>query len=172
MWTQESGNTKRAVPHYINEFADAERPLVFAVFAGSERAGAAAKPGGRAAVRLTCIDRAIIKMYFRGRRADETKFRAVRRQSHRQLREQWLPGWQLPSKLRVDRLSRELECKLSVIESGYARVIVNGEILLIDVNTRRVFDVMQAVDGEMSHAECEFHRGSRRPDPHIRKCGQ
>jgi hypothetical protein len=112
-----------------------------------------AMPGGPAgagvAIRMTCVDRAVIKIHFRTRRSDETNGRSGSHRRRRQLCGHWLPGWRLPFKLRVERLPAELESKLSALEPGYTRVQVNGDVLLIDASTRRVFDVMQNVDAMM-----------------------
>ena len=112
-----------------------------------------AMPGSTAsagmAIRMTCVDRAIIKIHFRTRRGDETKCCAGAHRRRRQLCGHWLAGWKLPFKLRVDRLPAELESKLSVIGPGYSRVQVSGDVLLIDGSTRRIFDVVQNVDAMM-----------------------
>jgi hypothetical protein len=101
------------------------------------------------AIRMTCVDRAIIAIHFRMRHGDETKSHAGSHRRRRQLCGHWLAGWRLPFKLWVERLPAELESKLSVIGPGYSRVQVNGDVLLIDGSTRRVFDVIQNVDAMM-----------------------
>jgi hypothetical protein len=134
----------RTAPSRLSNFApSAERVSI----AGAEHAGVSAKPAGEgAAVRMTCMDRAIINIHFRGFHRVSS---SVRTENHRLLRRlcgQWLPGWRLPAKLRAEPLPAELERKLSVLNPGYSRVQVNCDVLLIEATTRRVVDVLQNVD--------------------------
>ena len=51
----------------------------------------------------------------------------------------------LPPGLQRDPLPRELEAQLSTLPSGYVRVRVGGDIVLLDGHTRVVFDVIYGV---------------------------
>jgi hypothetical protein len=99
-----------------------------------------------AMVRMTCIDRAIINIYFHAGACAARTVRASGHRAHHQLFSQWLPGWRLPRKLRLETLPAELERKLSAIGPYYKRVRINCDVLLIEDATRRVVDVMHNVD--------------------------
>jgi hypothetical protein len=100
------------------------------------------------AVRITCLDRAIIRQHF-------AEHRSARAEG--QVRE---PGSvhrheaALSSRLRTKLLPCALELKLSALAAGYQRVLVDGDVLLIETATRRFVDAMRntgvAHSGELS----------------------
>ena len=79
--------------------------------------------------RITSIDRAIIRDYFNQYYLDEpvqpASMKALFPESHRQL------------------LPKELECRLSVPFPGLERILVGGDVLLVETASREIVDVMR-----------------------------
>jgi hypothetical protein len=147
MRTQEPDLIARAFPYAVSldaiKVATSEN---FSAKADFEFDRMSARPvRNRAMVRMTCIDRAIINIYFHEGACAARTVRARGHGVHHQLFSQWLPGWRLPRKLRLETLPAELERKLSAIGPYYKRVRVNCDVLLIEDATRRVVDAMHNV---------------------------
>ena len=95
--------------------------------------------GGRAnALRITAIDRAIIRDHYRaqpGFRAQRSFVAAGK----------WMRGRKLSMRAHSHALGDELETKLHPLPEGYARILAGNDVLLIDIATRRIIDVMRNV---------------------------
>jgi hypothetical protein len=128
-----------------------------------QRAGPAPNPNAEnkevsgigSSVRINCVDRAIVRIFYEGCCREPTQ------RPRRQLSGQWLSGWKLPSKLRTEPLPAELEGKLSVLDARYTRVVVNCDVLLIEAATRRVVDVMQNANAVTARAASRQRCASR-----------
>jgi hypothetical protein len=163
MHTQEAGNIAcallRVVPNRVKDFVVRAEPVAFS---DAEKKEASAKPmGSVSGVRMNCVDRAIIRIHFQECRHEPNTTGAEPYRSRRQLSGQWLTGWKLPSKLRTEPLPAELECKLSALNPDYKRVVVNGDVLLIEAATRRVVDVMQNANAVMAREASRQRRASQ-----------
>ena len=88
-------------------------------------------------IRITHIDRAIIRGYLH-------EYHFVLKPSP-ELRMPRMPGSKLPSRLRTQSLPAELERKLSAMPTGYERVLVDGDVLVVEPATREIVDVMRNV---------------------------
>ena len=95
-------------------------------------------------VRITYIDRAIIRGYFGDHgypcvmEPAENKALLPGVQEHWRTTATWLPPglWKM-------QLPVELERKLSALPAGYARVLVDNDVLLVDTARRTIVDAMQ-----------------------------
>lgn len=112
------------------------------------------------AVRITCLDRAIIRQHFAEHRAGQGE------EPTRATYGSWLHYARLPSRLQTKRLPCKLELKLSALTAGYQRVLVDGDVLLIETGTRRFVDAMHnasaghgADTGRQSHTDTMLHAG-------------
>ena len=79
--------------------------------------------------RITYVDRAIIRDYF-----SQHAHRPTRRPTDMTTLRSAPP--------RSLSLPHELECKLSVLPAGYARILSGGTVLLIETATRAIVEVM------------------------------
>ncbi len=79
--------------------------------------------------RITCVDRAVIRDYFHQHDLDEV----VRPGSMKAL----------ISEFRKNLLPDELECRLSPPFPGHERMVVGGDVLLVETATREIVDVMR-----------------------------
>jgi hypothetical protein len=102
------------------------------------------------ALRITQVDRAIIRSYLHERclalAAVGTRDRPQRSIWQRPL----MPGGILSSKVRAQSLPAELECRLSAVPADYERVLVDHNVLLVKTATRKIVSVMRnacATDG-------------------------
>lgn len=86
-------------------------------------------------LRITHIDRAIIRGYLH-------EYNFVLKPSP-ELRVPRMPGCKLPSRMRTQSLPAELERKLSAMPTGYERVLVDGDVLLVETATGEIVDVMR-----------------------------
>jgi len=111
------------------------------------RKGYAAAPGYPYSVEpcITHIDRAIIRAYFRhldGRPA----FAQSRRAFQRLVRGRWSANNRPTSQLQTTPLPDDLEQKLSALAPGFQRVRAGSDVLLIEITTRAVIDVLPDID--------------------------
>lgn len=90
-------------------------------------------------------DRALIEQYYRGARRQGLPPGLAKRNGALP------PGLAkrdtLPPGLAADPLPVELERQLAPLPSGYVRVRVGGDIVLMDRRTRVVFDVIHGIAG-------------------------
>ena len=94
--------------------------------------------------RITHIDRAIIRGYFRQRYGTR---KVAQRGTEFQLpfRGRSTAGNQQPPLLQTASLPNELERKLSALAAGYQRVRAGSDILLIESTGGTVIDVLQDI---------------------------
>ena len=162
MRQQESVIAATVFPHLVARHArrftvrDEATPLAVAEYARISKLPAR----NSAVVRMTCMDRAIINIYFHRFYGDTGSVRPRNPGLRRRLCVQWLRGWRLPRKLHAELLPAELQRKLSALGPEYQRVMVNCDVMLIEAATRRVVDVMQvttvpAVGGEWLHISAQ-----------------
>lgn len=149
MMTQEAGNTLCALlqPEAANRMHGA-KPASFAYAAAETGAYGI---GGR----ITCVDRTIIRRYFQVVRRERIAGGKAKPRTHQNSCRQWQPGGSLPGKLRAESLPRDLEYKLSPLNDGYQRVLVECDVLLIEAATHSIVDVMQDADAVMAPAALE-----------------
>ena len=98
--------------------------------------------GGEAEVtanRITSADRAAISNYFEGR---WSLANVTRQAQPSKLRRRWMVGGKLPASVHTDGLPRELENKLSPLDTGFERLLVGCDVLCVDVTNCRIVDVM------------------------------
>ena len=98
--------------------------------------------GGEAdatANRITSADRTAISNYFEGR---WSLANVTLQASPSKLRRRWMIGGKLPASVHTDGLPRELENKLSQLETGFERLLVGCDVLCVDVTNSRIVDVM------------------------------
>jgi len=85
--------------------------------------------------RITYVDRAIIRRFFDDHHLE-------RQESHQRSGRQLRSVGRLAHRSRVEQLPAKLEYKLSRLNAGYQRVLVDGDVMLIEPATRRIVDVM------------------------------
>jgi hypothetical protein len=92
--------------------------------------------------RITHIDRAIIRAYFRqvGSMAAQTA-----QEFQPELRTRLTAVQPLTPQLQMASLPNELEQKLSVLAAGYQRLQAGSELLLIETASGKVIDVLQDI---------------------------
>ena len=103
---------------------------------GSSASGGEA---GGTANRITSADRASIAKHFEGSWSLANVTREAR---PAKLRRRWMIGGRLPASIHTDGLPRELENKLSPLETGFERLLVGCDVLCVDVTNCRIVDVM------------------------------
>ncbi len=96
------------------------------------------------ALHITHIDRTIIRSYFHQQAADPMMAQfAV--ELFPESRRQWAINSRLPRGFPAKALPDELEQKLSVLGTGYARVQAGSSVLLIESTSRVIIDVLRDI---------------------------
>jgi hypothetical protein len=102
------------------------------------------------ALRITQVDRAIIRGYLHERCLALAALGVQDRPQRSIWQRPLMPGGILSSKVRVQSLPAELECRLSTVPDDYERVLVDHNVLLVKTATRKIISVMRnacAIDG-------------------------
>ena len=130
MRTHEASSTPCALTRSLRPFSGMARHAALMLCPHATRDRAAVRPDAYKIVpRITHVDRAIIHSYFR-----QHDFALLRQPADKETG---------PAGLRRKLLPADLESKLSVLPAGYQRVLVGGDVLLIETVTHTAIDVLK-----------------------------
>ncbi len=103
--------------------------------------------------RITHIDRVIIRAFLQQRQSALTTDAQSQRAGV-----EWLPGQTLPREIVPQALPAALEAKLSMLPSGFERVMVGRDVLLVTAAEREIADVMCNAQGEQPRRSAHERR--------------
>lgn len=99
--------------------------------------------------RITQVDRAIIRGYLPQYYFSPSTGRAEILARMLKPRRKWMINHKVPRSLSTGYLPAELDRKLSVLPVGFERVLVGNDVLLVEIATRRIVDIMWGACGTM-----------------------